>query len=350
MALVTVNGVSIRGISAAVPRTILDNTTATAADGSDLQRVVKSIGINQRRMAADDQCTSDMCVAAAQPLLAELGWDPAEISAVVLVTQTADYHSPASACIIQHRLGLPLTALAFDVTLGCSGYVYGLYILSSLMASGVLKRALLLAGETAVRGYSDRDMTGWLLNGDAGTVTALEVDPAAEPMTFDLNTDGSGAQHILCPMGSRHRLTEQSLVYEDIGNGNWRRPIDTRLNGMEVFAFAMKRVPETVSTVLSSLNVTKDEIDWFVFHQASHMILDILAKKIGVPAEKMPLSMDEYGNTSSATIPLTIVSRLKEAVTTGKNRMLLTGFGVGLSWGTAHVTIDRIVCPDIVEI
>lgn len=350
MALVTVNGVSIRGISAAVPRTVLDNTTATGPEGTDLQRVIRSIGINQRRMAADDQCTSDMCVAAAEPLLAELGWDPAEINAVILVTQTGDYQAPASACIIQHRLGLPLTALAFDVTLGCSGYVYGLYILASLMATGVLKRALLMAGETAVRGYSDRDMGGWLLNGDAGTVTALELDPEAAPMTFDLNTDGSGAQHILSPLGSRHRLTEQSLVYEDVGNGNWRRPIDARLNGGEVFAFAMKRVPETVNSVLNTLELAKGDIDWFVFHQASHMIVEILRKKIGIPAEKVPYSLNEYGNTSSASIPLTIVSRLKEALTTRRNRLLLTGFGVGLSWGTAQVTVDRIVCPDIVEI
>jgi 3-oxoacyl-[acyl-carrier-protein] synthase-3 len=350
MACFKIDQVSLRGICAAVPRTSADNLTLELLPERDRIALVRTAGIAQRRVAAPHICASDLCFAAAEPLLATLGWDRATIDVLVFVTQTPDLLVPGTASQLQERLGLGNHVLAIDVNQGCAGYVYGLSIASAMLSAGHLRRALLLVGDTITHTLSPEDKSTVPIFSDAGSATALEFAAGATPMQFNLQTDGKGYQAICIPAGgSREPYRAEGSVLHDHGQGIRRGAHHLAMQGLDVFNFALAEVAPNVRALLEFADVAMDQPDAFVFHQANLLLNESIRRKLGVPTEKVPYSLREFGNTSSATIPVTMVHALAERLRTAHSKMVLSGFGVGLSWGSVLLELDRIVCPPMVE-
>ena len=251
---------------------------------------------------------------------------------------------------MHQRLGLATDAAVFDVNLGCSGYTYGLWLASSLLR-GQVNRVLLLVGDTCSKFTSDQDRSTFPLFGDAGAATIIEKDPDAGSAHFVLGSDGGGAENLIIKAGGfRDPRRGPALQRVEGADGNWRRDDELFMNGQEVFTFTLKRVSPLVSELMEYSSNEIENVDHFVFHQANEFMLKHLGKKAGIPEEKMPLTMANFGNTSSASIPLTICQKLKDNFATGKPKLAMFGFGVGLSWGAAMIhspiaVIDSIEFP-----
>lgn len=352
MASVTVQNVRIAGIVSAVPdneRTWEDEAGEFGRD--DMQRVIKNIGVT-RRTVAERLCTSDLCQAAAEQLLAALGWSKDSVDALVMVTQTPDYPAPATACLLQNRMGLRTSVVAFDVNLGCSGYTYGLYVVASLLASGGLRRALLLAGDTVARGGSPHDRSVIPLFGDGGSATALEFSPNAPVLRFEMGTDGAGGPHLhTLAGGSKHRFTDADLLIAPRADGITRANTHTYMNGAEVLTFAIRVVPPTVARLLADAGWEQADVDHFVFHQASRFMLQTVARAMRLPTSspKLVLALEGYGNTSSASIPVAISDKLG-SLNERSHKLVLAGFGIGWSWCALAVELGPLYAPPVLRV
>lgn len=344
MAFLEFKNVRIAGVSAGVPKRKVCNLDIKDISADyDSAAFVETTGVLERRID-EALTTSDLCVAAAEKLLADLGWDKSEVGGVIFVSQTTDYYLPATACIVQDRLGLSRECYAEDIVLGCSGWVYGLSSLVSLMANGGIKKALLMAGD-AKRHVETNDP----LFGFAGTVTALEYEESAAGFRFHFGTDGSGFDAIIIPDGgSRNQVTENSFKDEVIDGKHYNR-MQTRMKGMDVFSFGISTAPKSVKKLAENFGFDYLDADYFVFHQANMKMNNMIAKKLKLPAEKVPSCMYHFGNTSSASIPLTIVTQLKGKCE-DKAKFVCCGFGVGLSWGTVAFETENTVISDLVEV
>lgn len=341
----TLNNVRFAGMSTCVPKNSVSNLTDCKPQlRSKRERLVRNIGIEMRRIAPDWQCFSDLAFDAAEILLKNLAWKRKEIDALIVVTQSPDYLAPATAIILQDRLGLSPTTVAFDVNLGCSAYPFGINLLGSMIAAGGVKKGLLLVGD---RGANLNDP----IFSDAGTATALEFCDEAPPMYFDLNSDGSGHKAIILPVGGhREPVNIQHLVpFRQDENAHWQRAIDLQLDGSAVLSFAIQRVPKAVEKLLSYAGAIKKDVDYFVFHQANRMINETIRKKLELPTEKVPSTLREFGNTSGASLPLTMTVRINKELEVSRKRVLLSGFGIGLSWGTCLVDIEGAKFPNLIE-
>lgn len=342
----------IAGIASALPEnkcTYTDDTSHFSAE--ELTKIACSTGVKQRYIV-NNQCTSDLCFAAAEQLLADKPEYRDTIDVMLFITQTPDYILPATSCVLQHRLNLPKTCAAFDVNLGCSGYVYGLWMAANFLNNPAVRRVLLLVGDTVSRVVSPRDRSVMSLFGDAGTATVLErEDVGAEPWFFALGTDGGGHDHLKIPAGGfRYPLNEQAKQPRQKENDNVRSDADLYMNGAEIFAFTLREIPSLVNETLKLAQWSMDDVDACVFHQANEFMLQHLMKRLKIPPEKFILTLDKFGNTSSASIPLSISDKLASRI---KNpyRLLLAGFGVGFSWAAAAVSLDAKTClPPIVII
>jgi 3-oxoacyl-[acyl-carrier-protein] synthase-3 len=351
MAIFSIDDISIKGISCCVPKNKILNRDLSLMSSDEIQKFIEATGVEERRVADDNTCASDLCFYSAEKLIGEMNWKKEEIGVLVFVSQTSDYILPVSAAILQDRLGLSKTCIAFDIPLGCSGYVYGISIIASMMKSTGIKKGILLVGDTSSKLISDLDKSTLPLFGDAGTATALEIDHSAVPILFDLGTDGSGKDSIIVKDGgARNRFTSSSLNLIESEKGVIRNACQLILEGMDVFSFGITQAPKSVNSILEKFNLDKDSIDYFVFHQANLMMNKMIVKKLNLPNEKVPYSLQKYGNTSSATIPLTIALNLKESLACTKKEIIICGFGVGLSWGTAKITFDNILITNILEI
>lgn len=351
MATFSVNNISIRGISCCVPKNTECNINLDMLTDEEIQKFIDATGVEERRIATREICTSDLCCEAAKKLLKDLNWVNEEIEILVFVSQTADYILPVSAAILQDRLGLSTNCVAFDVPLGCSGYVYGMSIIASMMKATGMKKGLLLAGDTISKLLSKSDKSTVPLFGDGGSATAFEFDEDAESLLFDLGTDGSGFKTIIVnDGGSRNKTTSDSLAYHFISPGIERNACQLVLDGMDVFSFGISQAPKTVNKLIEKYKIDKDTVDHFVFHQANLMMNKMIVKKLKLPVEKVPYSLKGYGNTSSTTIPLTIVTELKENLTNATRDLIICGFGVGLSWGTAKIRLNNVVISELIEI
>ena len=344
MGLSTLHNVRFAGMASCVPHRILDNIRdCPPSQRSERERLVRNIGIQTRRICPEWQTFSDLAFVAAEKLLTDLQWQRDEIDALIVVTQSPDYLIPATAIIVQNRLGLPHTTIAFDVNLGCSGYPFGLHLLGSMISAGGVKKALLLVGD---RSANVKDP----LFSDAGTATALEFDASAPPMHFDLNSDGSGYKAIMLPAGGhREPFGVQHLIPKRDEHGVLHWPADLMLDGPAVLSFSTQRVPPAVQRLLEYAKVDKEQVDYFVFHQANRMINETIRKKLGLPAEKVPSTLHDLGNTSGASLPVTMTARLHAQLSNGKHKLVLGGFGIGLSWGTAIVDIEGGQFPVMLE-
>lgn len=336
-----VAGVAIRAIAAAVPARVARTADYAYLSPEERARFEKATGIAARHIVEPGQCASDLCLASAVRVLEHLGWEPSGIGALVLITQTPDQPVPATSLGIQHKLGLPQECLAFDVNLGCSSYPYGLAIVSSMMRTLGIPRALLLIGDVSSLTCAEHDKSAWPLFGDAGSATALELDEGAPPMFFDLMSDGAGQDAIIIPRGglaSRRPAGDGPVEQETDRDGVTRRPDQLILRGADIFGFAISKVPPSIGRVLEDAGASAAEVDFLVLHQANRMINDTIARKAGFPADRLPSSLERYGNTSSASIPVTLCANAP-AFAGKRNTVLLCGFGVGLSWGSALVSL-----------
>jgi 3-oxoacyl-[acyl-carrier-protein] synthase-3 len=350
MAVFNVPNVEVKGIAACVPKYIESNQNYLQLNEDERRIMMRTTGVEERRKCPKDVCSSDLCYEAAKKLIQDLNWKAEEIGLLIFVSQSPDYYLPATACVLQKRLGLPLTSIVFDVGLGCSGYVYGLSIVGSLMANSGIKRALLLAGDVSTTSLMPGDKSTYPLFGDAGTATAIEYNAGAKGFDVNLQSDGNRYEAIMIPDGGcRNPLNDNSYTEVEIEPGITRSKKSLWLNGMDVFSFSVTEVPVNVNSALAFSNTGFEEIDYFVMHQANLLMNETIRKKLKVDATKVPYSLKKFGNTSSASIPLTIVTELKGKLA-GRKQLLLTGFGVGLSWGSVLLTTDNPVISELVEI
>ncbi len=329
MAQTQVNTVALRGISTCVPARRVDNAAVdTEFASEDVRRVVKMAGVRERHVVDEHQCTSDLCFQAAARLLEALAWTPDSVDLLIFVAETPDYFMPPTACVLQHRLGLSTQCGAFDVNLGCSAYPYGLCLAARMLGGDSLRRALVLVGETPSRICHPADRATWLIFGDAGSATALEVGPAGEPLSFCLHTDGSGAVDFIVRGGGfrdRFAAAERSHYIE--------------MNGPNIFAFTMERVPPLVREALEVAGWTLEMVDGAIFHQANGFIVDHLRRKVGLSREKVPVAIDRFGNTGGSSLPLAMTQGGLVRPADRAMRLLLLAYGVGLSWGSITLAL-----------
>jgi 3-oxoacyl-[acyl-carrier-protein] synthase-3 len=345
MGLSTLHNVRFAGMASCVPKRVLSNLKDCPPNiRAERERLVRNIGISYRRICPAWQCFSDLAFDATEKLLETLQWDKSEIDALIVVTQSPDYPIPSTAIILQDRLQLPHSTIAFDVNLGCSGYPFGIHLLGSMIASGAIKKGLLLVGDKSA---NEKDP----LFSDAGTATALEFDANAPPMYFDLNSDGSGYQAIIKPVGGhREPYAFHHSIPNKNENGSLSWPDELILDGPSVLSFSTQRVPPTVVRALEYANLKKEEIDYFVFHQANKMINETIRKKLGLPSEKVPSTLHDFGNTSGASLPITVTVRLKDVLKDKKHKLLFGGFGIGLSWGICILDVESAQFPTLLEV
>jgi 3-oxoacyl-[acyl-carrier-protein] synthase-3 len=342
-----INGAKISGISTVVPRKELrleDDKMLYGGNITQLKRIMKSSGFNCRRIVEGNTTASDLCQRAAEILFKEAEISPLSVGAVVFVTQTPDYPMPATACLLQDKLRIPQASAAFDINQGCAGYTYGLWISSMIAASGV-ENVLLLVGDTSSK-YTDmfRDKSAPIF-GDAGSATLVVHDEKTSPIYFDMGTDGANFDAIIAKNGAFRMPPQKAMFYED---GSFR--YEAQMDGMRIMEFTLDKVPASIIDVLAYSKVKKEEIDFFVMHQANKYIIENIALNIGVPMEKIPVeTISKYGNQSCTSIPSAICDQLRDYVSGKSTKLLLSGFGIGLSWVSCILDLDSIYCSKINE-
>lgn len=349
MAELKFNGVGIHSIAACVPRRKESNKDlGYLIPQEDIDKTIHNIGIQERRIVDADVCASDLCFHAAVKLLTDNDIDKETIQGLIFVSQTSDYHQPATAPILQHRLGLGKGTLSFDVNLACSGYVYGLAIAYSFCKQMGCDRVLLLVGETMSKITSDFDKESKPLFGDAGTATLVDKGDYGEAI-FSLNSDGSGAAVMMIPVGGfRNPSSSEAFQMVEDEKGNRRNGYQFRMDGMDVFNFGMREEPKDIKRLVVAAGLQVDDIDLLIYHQANRFMTDFFTKRLKFSPEKTPYSLNRFGNTSSASIPLTIVSELRDRYP-DRERVILSGFGAGLSWGSVLLDLSKCRISELVE-
>lgn len=333
MAFFEIENVKIAGISACVPPKQVENIDSTLIeDKRELEKYIETTGVKKRYIAGNGICSSDLCLEATERLIKELDWKKEEIECLVFVSQTADYIYPATACVLQDRLKLSTNCMSFDITMSCPGWIYGLSVIAAILSAGRVKKGLLLVGETSTKAKSPYDRVN-LLAGDAGTATALNFDVSASPIIFDMHTDGSKFKSLIIPDGGyRNPVTKESFEYAMCKDDILRNRLQANMEGDNIFSFAVNTAPKEINALLSKLGVEKSNVDYFLIHQANQMINKFIQKRLKVDDTKCIYNIADFGNTSSTSIPLMIVNKLRDKFN-GK-KIVCSAFGTGLSWGT----------------
>lgn len=342
--MIKIDGIQIKGIASCVPTNIEDNLNVPLFDLEKRQKIVSTTGVRQRRIADKDTCTSDLALHAARKLLQDLDIDVSEIGVLVLATQTPDYFLPATSHMLHKELGLSPETITFDINLGCSAYVYGLYVTSSLLKTAHKRYALLLAGDTISKYAAPDDASTRFLFGDAASATILESASNEEPMMFSLGADGNGLWNLIVPAGAsriKHSPETQKMVVGE--DGNSRSEEHLYMDGMEIFNFTISTVVPHIQEVIDACGMP----DLVVFHQANKYMLEFMRKSLGITKDIFLYSLSEYGNTSSASIPLTLCSQNSRIAKS--STILLSGFGVGYSWGTVVLGLKDSLLLDVIE-
>jgi len=351
MSQLTINNVRITGMSACVPAMVEDNLTLPIyKDQSEALKVIASTGIERHHKVSPGTTASDLTVKAVERLLQDLGWNSEDVDCFAYVCTSRDFIAPQTACILQDRLKLRSDCCVFDLPFGCSGWVYGMSIVGSLLSHGTMKRAILVAAETNTLNRNQRDPAVRPLFGDAATATALEYDPAApHPMNFVYGVDGSGYQAVWAPYGGmRNPVNAEALQEKEVAPGTFRRGIDMVVNGMDVFGFAIKQPPRSLKELIATFNIDVESIDLLLLHQANKFIDEKIRKAIKIPPEKTPYCIEEYGNVTSASIPLTMVTRCGEQLAGEDNHCIACGFGVGLAWASMEFHAGGVKCSEVI--
>lgn len=343
--VVQVNGCAVAGVVSCLPGRHIANAHFEQQFGETaVKDVVKMIGVESRYWTDQNTSAKDLCAKAGKHLLEQLDWQPASVDALIFVSQTPDYRLPATACSLQADLELDIACIAFDINLGCSGYPYALWLGMTMVQSGAARRVLLAVGDTVSKIVDPKDRSTALLFGDAGTVTALESSPKQQA-TFVMGTDGRGAHNLMVPRGA---FKDYSLCADP-------RLIDKAadclyMDGGEIFNFTLKAVPALISETISASGFSLEAHDSFLLHQANMFMLKHLAKKAKISSEKAPINIDQFGNTSCASIPLLMTTSLKDRLSRESMRLGLFGFGVGYSWAGASLSVGPLKCVETIHL
>ena len=352
MAELSFEGVTILGISGAVPANKIKNRNFTKYfDKETVNNIIDKTGVEERRISNDKTTSSDLCYAAAEKLIDDLNINKSDIDVLLFVSQTPDFRMPATSVILQGKLGLSKSTAAFDISLGCSGFVYALSIAYSYAQQAGVKKVLLLDGETRSKVYHPKDRKTGFIFGDAGIAAIIEKDISIGKSFFSLNSDGNLCDLIKIDAGGyRNRSTQETLKEKVVDNyGNIRTDEHGYMNGGDVFNFVLREIPKNISHLLKVSEFELDKIDFYVFHQANKFMNDYLVKKLKLDINKTPSTISKYGNTSSVSIPITIVDQLKHR-TNGNKNFFLCGFGVGMSWASAIIPTKSMHISQIVEV
>lgn len=351
MSKLTIHNVRIKGLAACVPSMIEHNIDLPIFSTiQEAQKVIASTGIESHRAVGEGVTASDLTIEAVLRLLDDVGWQSADVDCLFYVCTSRDFIAPQTACILQDRLGLRNDCFVMDLPLGCSGWIYGMSVAGSMMSHGTFKKGLLIAAETNTKNRSKQDRTVRPLFGDAATATALEFDALAKPMDFMFGVDGGGYQAVWAKHGGmRYPTTEEAVLDRQIEPGIIRKGTDMVVNGMDVFAFAIKRPPMALKEMIEEFDIDIDKVDYLLLHQANKFIDEKIRKSLKFPAEKVPYCLEEYGNVTSASIPLTMVSRLSAPLQNHQCNILACGFGVGLAWATMRFYTNDLIISSIVE-
>ena len=336
----TVSNIHIKGIATCVPEHVVEIKNIPLFHENEAEVFSKNTGIFEKHVADEGICASDLCYQAAQNVIEKLAWNKEDIKVLIFVSQTPDYILPATSNLLQHRLGLPNDCFCLDISLGCSGYIYGLSAIANFLQNPQFKKGLLLVGDTISQYTSDEDKSVYPLFGDAGTATAIEFDDSINSKwSFITGTDGSGENAIkIVSGGSRNKFNAASLEKKPIENNatGRRSDVDLILDGMEVFNFAIKTAPKLIDQLISDIQLEKESLDYLFLHQANLFMNETIRKKLKIDASKTPNSLSKYGNTNGASIPVTISHYFNNENLPKDKEVILCGFGVGLSWGAVH--------------
>lgn len=352
MSFMNFNGVGIKALSAAVPRTVIDNFNYTEFfPAEQVKEVVEKVGIYERRFADENTCSSDLCYAAAEKLIEDNNIDRKEIDLLIFISQTPDYRMPATSVLLQDRLKLPNSTIAFDINLGCSAFIYGLSVVFSMMQNKSLRKALLLDGETRSKVYSPKDRRSAFLFGDGGVAALIERDEIFGNSWFSLNSDGSRGELIKINGGGYRMPSSIETLKEKVVDeyGNIRNDEQGYMNGGDVFNFVIREIPKDIKKIFEYSGKSINSLDYYIFHQANNFINSYLAKKLKINTSKIPSTIAKYGNTSSVSVPLTIVDQLKDQMS-GHKELLLSAFGVGMTWASAIIPFEDCKISEIVEV
>ena len=341
MSYISVKNIKLKGMAGCVPSRIEENRDYPFISQEEIEKYIAATGVVRRHCAIHDGsiCTSDLCQKAAEKLLDDIKWSKDEIDLLIFVSHTTDYKLPATAIVLQDKMGLPTSCLAFDITLGCSGFLVGLGVMGNLMASGSFRKGLLMVGNTQSEYASPEDRSMSLLLGDAGTVTAVEYAPeGGDEINISYMSDGAGREFVILPDGgSRNPVNEKSFIMEDCGNGIRRSRLHEKMIGDEVFSYGTHFIPKVYEQMKEKFNINPDEVDYLLLHQANKFLCEKLRKKLKFPPEKVPYNIQEFGNTSGGTIPLLMVTELKNQLFEKKLNLLAATIGVGFSLGVAQI-------------
>lgn len=343
--------VRMAGISAAVPQQKEDNAELDTLSEITRKQVIEQIGIRYRHVAPEGLTAADLCQTAAISLLKELDWEPENVGILVFVTQTPDHTVPGTATQLQQKIGLSQSALSLDINQGCAGYVYGMSVILGIMRSFGIQKGLLLVGDTITKMVSKKDNSIRPIFADAASATAFELDENAGEMIFNLGSNGADFEAIHVPEGGfRIPIDQASLEPQTISDGVTRQRNQLSMNGQAVFTFGLSTVANGITETLTESGLKPSEIDHIVLHQANQLLNNSIVRKTGFQKEQAPSSLYNFGNTSCATIPVTLVSELGEELRQKRLKLMLSGFGVGLSWGNVILETDRIACLPMIYV
>ncbi|MBN7774062.1 ketoacyl-ACP synthase III [Clostridium aminobutyricum] len=348
--LKTVN-VELTGICCALPQNA--KSIYEIGDGyfskDEIEKATHSVGVKELFVAEKDQTAADFCYAAAEKLIETLKWEKDTIDGLLFVSQTPDYKMPATSCVLHGRLGLKSDCIALDINLGCSGFVHGLFLASQFIQSGACKRILVMTGDTLRRHISPQDKGISFIISDGGAATAVEYSKHPTPMTFIMKTDGNGYEDLIIEAGGErlHCSEETKQLYED-KDGSKRSKENFYMNGMNVFTFAIKQVPNVLNQILEEHPWNRADVDLFLLHQANSYMVKYIAKRAKIDENKIPINIGKFGNTNGSTIPF-LICDLKDKWQNRKN-VVLAGFGIGLSWGAVACELEKLECAEIIRI
>ncbi len=352
MAFLEIHNVAIRGISACVPKNVEENKDLPFYAPGEAEQVIAATGIERRHVTTPEQTASDLGLGAAEKLIEVLGWEKESIDILAFCTQNPDYQNHPDSFVVHEKLGLPERTMCLDFYHGCPGWVVSLSAVCSMLSSGVIKRAIFIDSDTVTKDYDSGNREERPLFGDAGTATALEYTPDAKPMYFNIGTLSEDGRALARQNGAYRNPYTLETLQKDLdrkaGRLTGQDGLDT-MDSMDVFSFAITKVPKALKKLVAEYSIEMDSIDNLVLHQANKVILENIAKRLNVPMEKVPLELGNYGNTTSASIPLAIVSERGVAMTRHQ-RNLVCGFGTGLAWGAAYFETENVICPPVVEI
>lgn len=297
-----------------------------------VEKVALKVGVESRHIATENETAGDLAEKAARKLFDEYNISPKDIDFVMLCTQSPDYFLPSTACILQDRLGIPTSVGAFDYNLGCSGCIYGMAVAKGLIATGIAKNVLLLTAETYNKYLHPHDKSNRSIFGDGAAACLISTDGFAEIGEFVLGTDGSGFKHLIVETGGSRKKEKTGIESID-DDGHIRREDYLYMDGSAIFNFTLDAVPTMMNNILNKNDLEKEKIDYYVFHQANKFMLNTIRKVCVLPKEKFYVNLSETGNTVSSTVFIGLKDCLNNNIIKSDDKVMVTGFGVGLSWG-----------------